>query len=118
VLIDGLFGTGFRGEPRPDAGERIRALNGRGVPVVAVALRSGVDADTGEMAGEAVRADVTVTMHGRKAGLEIAPGRFQAGEVVVADIGLAHGETRHRRATAAVLRLVPRKQPSHSKYDA
>ena len=47
-----------------------------------------MNADTGEIAGAAVRADVTVTMHGRKVGLEVAPGRFHAGEVVVADIGL------------------------------
>ena len=45
-------------------------------PVVAVDIPSGVDASTGEVAGAAVRADVTVTMHGRKVGLVVAPGRF------------------------------------------
>ena len=78
VLIDALFGTGFRGEPRPEAAQLIDEINGAGVPVVAVDLPSGVDADTGEIAGAAVRADVTVTMHGRKVGLEVAPGRFTA----------------------------------------
>src|SRR5580765_6093731 len=112
VLIDALFGTGFRGESRPEAAQLIDEINGAGVPVVAIDLPSGVDADTGEIAGAAVLADVTVTMHGRKVGLEVAPGRFNAGDVVVADIGLEHRETEHRLVTRDVLSLVPRKRPS------
>src|SRR5580765_971432 len=118
VLIDALFGTGFRGEPRPEAAAQIEAVNAAGVPVVAVDLPSGVDADTGEIAGAAVRADVTVTMHGRKVGLEVAPGRFNAGEVVVVDIGLEHRETGHRLVNREVLALVPRKRSSDTKYTA
>ena len=79
VLIDALFGTGFHGEPRPEAAAQIDSLNASGRPVIAVDLPSGVNADTGEIAGTAVRADVTVTMHARKVGLEVAPGRFHAG---------------------------------------
>jgi ADP-dependent NAD(P)H-hydrate dehydratase / NAD(P)H-hydrate epimerase len=118
VLIDALFGTGFRGEPRPEAAQLIDEINGAGVPVIAVDLPSGVDADTGEIAGAAVRADVTVTMHGRKVGLEVAPGRFTAGDIVVADIGLEHRETEHLLVTRDVLSLVPRKRPSDTKYTA
>ncbi|HEX9093559.1 MAG TPA: NAD(P)H-hydrate epimerase, partial [Coriobacteriia bacterium] len=88
LVIDALFGTGFQGEPRPDAAALIERINGAGVPVVAVDIPSGVDASTGEVPGAAVRAAVTVTMHGRKVGLVVAPGRFHAGEVEVADIGL------------------------------
>jgi NAD(P)H-hydrate epimerase len=118
VLIDALFGTGFKGEPRPEAAAQIEAMNAAGVPVVAVDLPSGVNADTGEIAGAAVNADVTVTMHGRKVGVEVAPGRFHAGDVVVADIGLEHHETEHRLVTREVLRLVPRKRESDTKYTA
>jgi ADP-dependent NAD(P)H-hydrate dehydratase / NAD(P)H-hydrate epimerase len=118
VLIDALFGTGFKGEPRPEAAAQIEAMNAAGVPVVAVDLPSGVNADTGEIAGAAVNADVTVTMHGRKVGLEVAPGRFHAGDVVVADIGLDHRETHHRLVTREVLQLVPRKRESDTKYTA
>jgi NAD(P)H-hydrate epimerase len=118
VLIDGLFGTGFRGEPRAEAAALIEQVNARGRPVVAVDLPSGVDADTGEVAGAAVRAVVTVTMHGRKVGNVVAPGRFHCGEVVVADIGLEHAETEHRLVTRAVLALVPRKRPEDNKYTA
>jgi ADP-dependent NAD(P)H-hydrate dehydratase / NAD(P)H-hydrate epimerase len=118
VLVDALFGTGFTGEPRPDAARLIDDLNGSGVPIVSVDLPSGVDADTGEIAGAAVRADVTVTMHGRKVGLEVAPGRFKAGDVVVADIGLEHRDTNHRLVLREVLSIVPRKRPSDTKYTA
>jgi hydroxyethylthiazole kinase-like uncharacterized protein yjeF len=118
VLIDALFGTGFHGEPRPEAAALIEQMNGSGVPVVAVDLPSGVNADTGEIEGTAVRADLTVTMHGRKVGLEVAPGRFHAGEVVVADIGLEQRETRARLATRELLGLVPAKRPEDNKYTA
>jgi len=118
VLIDALFGTGFHGEPRPEAGRLIEQVNTAGVPVVAVDLPSGVDADTGEIAGAAVKADVTVTMHGRKIGLEVAPGRFHAGEVVVADIGLEHSETAAALVDRTVLGLVPRKRDADNKYTA
>jgi ADP-dependent NAD(P)H-hydrate dehydratase / NAD(P)H-hydrate epimerase len=118
VLIDALFGTGFRGEPRREAAALIEELNGAGRPIVAVDLPSGVNADTGEVAGAAVHADVTVTMHGRKVGLEIAPGRFHADEVVVADIGLEPRETEHRLVTREILDLVPRKGERDNKYSA
>ena len=118
VVIDALFGTGFQGEPRPDAAALIERINGSGVPVVAVDIPSGVDASTGEIPGAAVRADVTVTMHGRKVGLVVAPGRFHAGEIEVADIGLEPADTEHRRVTDTILRLVPRRKEGDTKYTA
>jgi NAD(P)H-hydrate epimerase len=57
-------------------------------------------------------------MHGRKVGLEVAPGRFHTGEVVVADIGLEARETRNRLVTRDVLGLVPAKRPEDNKYTA
>jgi NAD(P)H-hydrate epimerase len=118
VVIDALFGTGFRGEPHPEAAAQIGRINETGVPVVAVDLPSGIDASTGEIAGAAVRADVTVTMHGTKVGLVVSPGRFHAGDVVVADIGLEPSETEHRLVTEEILGLVPRKEEPVTKYSA
>src|SRR5690242_10932905 len=118
VIVDALFGTGFHGEPRSDAAGAIALMNESPAPVVAVDLPSGVDASTGEVAGAAVRADVTVTMHGRKVGLTVASGRFHAGDVEVADIGLRHGDTAHRRVTEDILRLVPRRSEGDTKYTA
>jgi ADP-dependent NAD(P)H-hydrate dehydratase / NAD(P)H-hydrate epimerase len=118
VLIDALLGTGLSGEPRPEAAELIERINAAGVPVVAVDVPSGVNASTGEAPGPAVRADLTVTFHGRKVGLAVAPGMFLAGEVVVADIGLEPGVTQHALVRPEVLRLVPRKRAEDTKYSA
>lgn len=118
VVIDALFGTGFHGEPRADAAALIEQINGAQVPVVAVDVPSGVDASTGEVTGVAVRAAVTVTMHGLKVGLVVAPGRYHAGEVEIADIGLEHRETSHSLVTEEILRLVPRREEGDTKYTA
>jgi len=118
VVIDALLGTGLKGAPREDTSRLIEQINGSGAPVLAVDIPSGVNASTGEVAGAAIRADVTVTMHGPKVGLAVAPGRFQAGEVVVADIGLEPAETEHRLVTREILELVPRKAARDTKYTA
>lgn len=89
LLVDGLFGTGLS---RPLAGEWLRlvaALNESPVPLLAVDVPSGLDADTGEPLGDAVRAAVTVTFGAMKQGLWLdraAPftGRLE----VAAEIGL------------------------------
>jgi hydroxyethylthiazole kinase-like uncharacterized protein yjeF len=95
LVLDGLLGIGGRGGLREThaalAGlaERARAAEGRSRPlVVAVDLPSGVDADTGEVAGAAVRADVTVTFGTWKPGLLIDPGAGYAGVTELVDIGL------------------------------
>jgi NAD(P)H-hydrate epimerase len=118
VVIDALFGTGFHGAPRPDAAALVERIAAAGAPVLAVDLPSVVDASTGEVAGAAVRAEVTVTFHGAKVGLAVAPGRFHAGRVVVADIGLDPTPTRVVRATEAVLERVPRRGAEDSKFTA
>ncbi|HZT94983.1 MAG TPA: NAD(P)H-hydrate dehydratase [Gaiellaceae bacterium] len=118
VVIDALLGTGLKGEPREETSRLIEQINAGGVPVLAVDIPSGVNASTGEVAGAAVQADVTVTMHGPKVGLAVAPGRFHAGDVVVADIGLEAAETEHRLVTPAILAEVPRRSPGDNKYTA
>ena len=118
LAVDSLFGTGFAGKPRQEAEEAIGELNAGSVPVVSVDLPSGVDASTGRVPGAAVEAALTVTFHAPKVGHAVAPGRFHAGEVVVADIGLAGVPTRLRRATAALLEIVPRRTERDNKYSA
>jgi NAD(P)H-hydrate epimerase len=118
VVVDALFGTGFRGSPRADAARHIEEINSIGVPTLSLDVPSGVDASTGEVAGPAVQALVTITFHWSKVGLVVAPGRFCAGEVEVADIGLANGVTRHARVTEEILALVPRRKASDNKYTA
>ena len=90
VMVDALFGIGLT---RPVTGPfltAIQLMNGRSCPVVACDVPSGVNADTGEVLGEAVQAKVTVTFTRGKPGLYSGPGAGRAGEVRIVDIGIPH----------------------------
>lgn len=89
LVLDGITGIGGRGGLRPDAVPVARAARGSDAVVVAVDLPSGVDADTGEVTGEALRADVTVAFGTYKPGLLVDPAREYAGALRLVDIGLA-----------------------------
>ena len=88
VVVDALFGFSFHGSLQGAALEAARWINASGAYVIACDLPSGVDPRTGQVEGEAVRADLTVTMTGYKSGLLLAPGSEYAGAVEVADIGI------------------------------
>jgi NAD(P)H-hydrate epimerase len=116
VVIDAIFGTGFHGEPREEAARSIEAIRSSGVPVLSVDVPSGVDASTGEVSGVCVEATQTVTFHGEKVGLAVAPGSLHAGRIEVAGLGLEHGETRHARVTSEMVRRLPRRRRDGNKY--
>jgi ADP-dependent NAD(P)H-hydrate dehydratase / NAD(P)H-hydrate epimerase len=89
LIVDGMLGIGGKGGLRePYATLAQLAVNARGATTVAVDLPSGIDADTGTVAGPAVRADLTVTFGAIKPGLLIDPGARHAGVVEFVDIGL------------------------------
>ena len=88
IGVDGLFGTGAR-LPLPPAYRHLaRALDGREGPVLAIDIPSGIDALTGAVADDAVRADVTIALAALKPGLLLEPGRQRAGDVWCAEIGI------------------------------
>lgn len=87
-MLDGIVGIGGKGGLRPDAASLAAIVAGARAAVVAVDLPSGVDADTGEVHGSAIRADVTVTFGTHKPGLLVDPAREYAGSVRLVDIGL------------------------------
>jgi len=118
VIVDALFGTGFSGEPRADTAALIEQMNSAGIPIVSVDIASGVDASTGEIAGPAVEAALTVTFYARKVGHVVAPGRFHRGELEIADIGLSGGETACKLATLELLEELPRRKGSDTKFSA
>ncbi|MGN6217511.1 MAG: NAD(P)H-hydrate dehydratase [Solirubrobacterales bacterium] len=121
AIVDAIFGTGFEGAPREPAAAAIRAINSAGVPVVACDIASGVDASSGEVAGEAVEADVTVSFHAAKLGQRIAPGKWHTGELRVAPIGIpagAPGEAAGGEIDLAVLALAPRRGPRSTKFSS
>ena len=88
LVLDALFGTGLNRAPEGVAAEWIDLVNGSGLRVVAADIPSGLDADTGGAPGQAVRAEVTVTLGLPKRGLLEADGPELAGEIWVADIGI------------------------------
>jgi NAD(P)H-hydrate epimerase len=99
----------------------IWAINQQDAPVVACDVPSGVNASTGEVEGEAVRALVTATFHGSKAGLHVHPGKEHAGWVELVEIGIPRGAPGAARAgliSERVLGLYPRRSPSGSKFQS
>ncbi|MFI8504725.1 NAD(P)H-hydrate dehydratase [Streptomyces sp. NPDC085524] len=117
LVLDGLLGIGGRGGLRPAAAALVERIPA-GAVVVAVDLPSGVDADSGEVAGAAVTADVTVTFGAYKPGLLIDPGASRAGAVRLVDIGLELPARPDAEALqhADVAELLPVPTASSDKY--
>ncbi|MEU0245835.1 NAD(P)H-hydrate dehydratase [Streptomyces sp. NPDC006235] len=118
LVVDGIVGIGGKGELRPDAVPLAAAAERSRGAVVAVDLPSGVDADTGEVRGAAVRADLTVTFGTHKPGLLIDPAREYAGSVRLVDIGLELPAEPELEALqhADVARLLPVPRAESDKY--
>ena len=119
VIVDALLGTGFEGAPREPLASAISAINATGAPVVACDIPSGVNANSGEVEGEAVRAAATATFHAPKVGVYVAPGKEYAGQVETLEIGIPRGFPGARRAgliTERVIDLFPRRAQSGSKF--
>jgi NAD(P)H-hydrate epimerase len=116
VIIDAIFGTGFHGEPREEAARSINAIRSANVPVVAVDVPSGVNASTGEVAGVSVEATTSVTFHGEKVGLAVAPGSLHTGGIELVDIGLKRAETEHALVTSAIVHRLPARRRDGNKY--
>ncbi len=126
IVVDSVLGTGLSLPLRGAAKELLdtarKALRAREVRpfVVAVDCPSGLDCDSGEIAPEALSADLTVTLAAAKPGLLRFPGAEQVGEIVVGDIGVPErqpelAEVELGLATAEMVRpwLPPRPRNSH-----
>ena len=87
LVVDAIFGTGFKGKAEGLPAEAISSINSSGKPVLSVDLPSGVEADTGKVHGPAVRAERTVTFGLPKFGQAFHPGKSHCGVLEVADIG-------------------------------
>ena len=121
AIVDALLGTGFEGAPRDLVAAAIAAIDAAAAPVIACDVPSGVDASTGEVLTDAVRADATATFHGSKIGLHVAPGAMHAGDVEIVEIGIPRGAPAPATAgliTERVLDLFPRRERFGSKFDS
>ncbi|MCB0324925.1 MAG: NAD(P)H-hydrate epimerase, partial [Bdellovibrionales bacterium] len=88
LVIDALYGTGLRGSLRGLGAELVSAVNLVPVPVVAVDIASGVEADSGRVEGPALEVELTVALQAPKIGHVVYPGASYAGTVVCVDIGV------------------------------
>ena len=91
IIVDALLGTGVRGqlrEPVRSAVEVIRKARDAGIPVLSVDTPTAVDLTSGDPSDPVVRADLTVTFHRPKTGLQARIGRALAGRILVAPIGI------------------------------
>lgn len=89
VIVDGLFGTGLRGQLSDEYIRLIESINACDCPAMAVDIPSGLDCDTGEPLGAAIRAVWTVTFVAVKKGFISESAAQYTGEIYVASIGIA-----------------------------
>jgi hydroxyethylthiazole kinase-like uncharacterized protein yjeF len=88
LVIDGLFGTGLTRTIESPYKEIINEINRVKLPVVSIDIPSGINSDTGEIMGAALKAILTITFGYYKLGHVLYPGKLHAGEVIIKDIGL------------------------------
>lgn len=94
VAVDCLLGTGTTGAPRAPFDTAIDTIVASGLPVVACDVPSGVDASTGQVPAQAVRADTTLSLGAHKRGLALWPARGHVGRLVLGDIGIRRDDDR------------------------
>ena len=88
ILVDGLFGTGLRGRVSDEYLQVIESMNASGCPILAVDIPSGLDCDSGEPLGAAIRATWTVTFVAVKKGFTSTTALQYTGEIFIASIGV------------------------------
>lgn len=123
LVLDALFGTGLKRDLAGEVLDVVERVNASRVAVLAADIPSGIDADTGEIRGAAIRAARTIAFAARKPGHLLQPGRAQAGAVEVAEIGVT-SELVRRAGTRTVangpevwLRQLPGPGATGHKYD-
>ncbi|HZH82833.1 MAG TPA: NAD(P)H-hydrate dehydratase [Phototrophicaceae bacterium] len=121
LVVDAILGTGVKDEVRGLYADAITAMNGCGLPIVAVDIPSGIHTDTGVPLGVAVKAAMTVALGFAKRGEVIYPGIGSVGELITADIGIAAEAIAEVNPDTELLdvetvrRLVPRRAPDTHK---
>lgn len=88
LIVDAIFGTGFKGEPKGLIAKIIKLINDSKKLILSVDVPSGLDVDTGKVSGDCINADLTITFGLAKIGLFMEPGCRYCGKVEIADISL------------------------------
>ncbi|MCW3996011.1 MAG: NAD(P)H-hydrate dehydratase [Candidatus Bathyarchaeota archaeon] len=111
LVVDALLGTGTKGKLKARISQVVDYINSLGGFKIAVDVPTGIDSDTGEVLGNAIKADLTITFHKAKLGLEKA--KKYVGELVVADIGLPLEFERFAGPGDVLLAKKPRAPTAH-----
>jgi len=121
IVVDGLLGTGLKGEVKGVMAGVIEAVNSSCVPVVAVDIPSGVNGETGEVSTVCIKASTTVTFGYPKIGQLVHPGCEYVGNLVTVDIGIPKaavneaGIKKYLIDLAMVSGLMPKREPDSNK---
>jgi len=111
IIIDALLGTGTKGKLKPPVYQLVDYINTLKAFKIAVDVPTGIDSDTGELLGTAVKADLTITFHKAKPGLE--RNKKYVGELAVVDIGLPTEMERFAGPGDVLISTKPRSLTSH-----
>jgi NAD(P)H-hydrate epimerase len=111
IVVDALLGTGTKGKLKPPISQLVEKINALDAFRVAVDVPTGIDSDTGEILGTAVKANLTITFHKTKKALESA--REYVGELIIKDIGLPKQFEKFAGPGDVLLVTKPRPSESH-----
>jgi hydroxyethylthiazole kinase-like uncharacterized protein yjeF len=97
IIIDAIYGIGFKGSLNEYEARIVQWVNHSRLPVLSVDIPSGVEADSGRVKGEAVKAAATVTFALPKPGLILEPGKNYTSQLSIADISIPKALLEHKR---------------------
>ena len=117
ILLDALLGTGLCRSVSGIWAEAIAAINSHHIPVLSIDIPSGLNANTGAIMGNAVKATTTITFVGYKQGLFTGQGREYTGHIHFSDLGLPNSAYNSITPTAELinLRTLQEKLPKRKK---
>ncbi|MGE4356977.1 MAG: NAD(P)H-hydrate epimerase [Candidatus Omnitrophota bacterium] len=87
LIVDAIFGIGLKGKITGFFQNTIDLINSSGAYVVSVDIPSGLDADSGRVLGNCVKANMTITFFAKKSGMVKNKGPEYCGEIIVKDLG-------------------------------
>jgi len=111
IIVDALLGTGTKGKLKPPISQLVKKINTLNAFRVAVDVPTGIDSDSGETLGTAVKANLTITFHRTKKGFENA--KEYVGELTVKDVGLPKEFENYAGPGDVLLATKPRPPESH-----
>ena len=119
LIVDALFGIGLKREIKGKLSKVFNEINKSNNPVVSIDIPSGVNSNTGEILGNAIKADFTVTFHREKLGHILGSGKRFSGKIKVVDVGFVKAKMKNRyfkNSPDLWLKYFPWKKSSDHKY--